>query len=92
MIRSFSHKGLENFFYKGIKKGIRPKHADRTADILDVIEAASEIGDINFPGSDLHPLLTKKDKIWSVKVSGAWHITFRFENGDAYIADYLNYH
>ncbi|OQY59776.1 MAG: peptidase [Desulfobacteraceae bacterium 4572_88] len=40
----------------------------------------------------MHLLLPKKDKIWAVKVSGAWRITFRFENGDAYIADYLNDH
>ncbi|QTA91843.1 type II toxin-antitoxin system RelE/ParE family toxin [Desulfonema magnum] len=92
MIRSFSHKGLENFFYKGIKKGIQSKYADRIADILDLIDAASEIRDINFPGSDLHPLLPKKDNIWVVKVSGAWRITFRFENGDAHVVDYLNYH
>ncbi len=92
MIKSFIHKGLEDYYYKGIKKGIQAKHADKISDILDVIDAASKIGNINFPGSDLHLLLPKEDKIWAVKVSGAWRITFRFENGDAYIVNYLNYH
>jgi len=59
---------------------------------LDMIDAATVIGDIDFPGSDLHRLQPKKDNIWAVKVSGAWRITFRFEDGDAYIIDYLNYH
>ena len=27
MIKSFKHKGLENFFYSGTKKGITPEHA-----------------------------------------------------------------
>jgi len=75
-----------------VLKGIQPKHGDRISEILDVIDAASEIRDVNLPGLDLHLLLPKKDKIWAVKVSVAWRITFRFENGDAYIVDYLNYH
>ena len=27
MIKSFVHKGLENYFYTGAKKGIQAKHA-----------------------------------------------------------------
>ncbi len=92
MIRSFAHKGLEKFYSKGSRKGIQPKHADRISDILDIIDAAVEVEDINFPGSYLHKLEPKKDNIWSVMVSGAWRITFKFENGDAFIVDYLNYH
>ena len=92
MIKTFKHKGLEKFHYKGAKKGIQAKHADKIGDILDIIDAAADIGDINSPGLDLHQLLPKKDRIWSVTVSGAWRITFRFEDGDAYIVDYLNYH
>ncbi len=92
MIKSFKHKGLATFYYDGSKKGIQVRHADKISDILDVIDAAKEIGDINFPGSNLHLLHPKEENIWAVKVSGAWRITFKFENGDAYIIDYLNYH
>lgn len=92
MIKSFKHKGLENFFQNGNKKGIQSKHADKIGDILDLIDAAAVVGDTNFPGSDLHPLKPKKDNIWAIKVSGAWRITFKFEDGDAYILDCLNYH
>jgi len=35
MIKSFSHKGLEDFFYDGTKKCIQAKHAKKLADILD---------------------------------------------------------
>lgn len=92
MIKSFIHKGLEKFYYEESKKGIQAKHAEKISDILDIIDAAIVIGDINFPGSDLHQLQPKKDNIWAVKVSGAWRISFKFEDGDAYIVDYLNYH
>ncbi len=92
MIKSFKHKGLKDFFYKGTKKGIQAKHAEKLGDILDIIDAAAVISDINFPGSGLHPLNPKEDQIWSVSISGAWRITFQFIDGDAYIVDYLNYH
>lgn len=92
MIKSFRHKGLERFFLDGTKKGIQPKHANKLELILDTLNAAAKIEDVNYPGSDLHLLEPKKEKIWSVKVSGNWRVTFRFEDGEAYIIDYLDYH
>ena len=92
MIESFRHKGLGDFFYDGTKKGIQPKHADRLADILDTLDAAVSIQDLNFPGSALHQLLPKKDNRWAIKVSGNWRITFSFEQGSVYQVDYEDYH
>ena len=54
MIKSFRHKGLEDFFYTGKKTGINPEHADRLARILDRLNAANEVRDMNYPGSFLH--------------------------------------
>ena len=92
MIKSFRHKGLQNFFFDGTKKGIQPKHAEKLADILDLLDAATEIKDMTFPGSDLHPLKGDLRGFWSVKVSGNWRVIFRFENGDAFDVDYVDYH
>lgn len=92
MIRSFHHKGLENFYCDGTKKGIQSKHADRLADILDVLDAAITIHDVNFPGSGLHSLHPKVENRWAVKVSGNWRITFTFEDGDVHGVDYEDYH
>jgi len=83
---------LKNFFYKGIKKGINPNHADKLSDILDILDAATEIKDMKFPGSNLHLLEPKQHEIYTISVSGAWRVTFRMENGNVYIIDYLNYH
>ncbi|MBW2010661.1 MAG: type II toxin-antitoxin system RelE/ParE family toxin, partial [Deltaproteobacteria bacterium] len=47
MIKSFKHKGLEDFFYTGSKKGIRPEHANRLERILDRLNAASDLKDMN---------------------------------------------
>ena len=92
MIKSFRHKGLENFFYGGTKKGIQAKHTEKLGDILDRLHASAIVEDMKYPGSDLHPLQGKLKNHWSVKVSGNWRIIFKFENGDAYVVDYLDYH
>ena len=92
MIKSFSHKGLKDFFYDGAKIGIQPKHANKLAAILDRLHATDDIRDMNYPGSGLHLLLPKKEGRWAVKVSGNWRITFRFKDGDAYEVNYEDYH
>ena len=92
MIKSFSHKGLEDFFYSGSKKGIQPKHAQKLSRILDRLDSAACIADMNYPGSDLHLLEPKHENRWAVKVSGNWRVTFIFNGNDAYAVDYLDYH
>ena len=92
VIKSFRHKGLGNFFYEGSKKGIQPKHVQKLADILDQLNAAKVVEDMNFPGSGLHPLKGDKKGQWAVEVSGNWRITFSFNEGDVEMVDYVDYH
>jgi len=62
MIKTFSHKGLEDFFYDEIKKGIQTIHAQKLADILDRLDAAENVGDMKFPGSDLQSTERKDER------------------------------
>jgi toxin HigB-1 len=92
MIRSFGHKGLERLFLDGVTKGVQAKHLPKLFDILDLLDAAVDASDMNFPGSGLHRLKGKLKAHWSVKVSGNWRVTFRIENGVVYDVDYVDYH
>ncbi len=92
MIRSFKHKGLEDYFYTGTKKGIRPEHASKISRILDRLNAAQDIIDMNYPGSFLHKLSGALEGQYSVRVSGNWRIFFEFIDGDAYVVNYDDYH
>ena len=47
---------------------------------------------MNFPGSDLHKLSGEYENFWAVSVSGNWRLVFKFEDGDAFDVDYLDYH
>lgn len=92
MIRSFRHKGLRQLFETGNARGVTAAHVQRLLDILDLLNAAARPGDMDFPGSFLHPLKGRLKGYWAVRVSGNWRVTFRFEDGDAWDVDYVDYH
>ena len=92
MIKSFTHKGLKDFYETGSKKGIEPNHAPKLARILDRLDASINPEDMDLPGYRLHQLKGDKHSLWSVTVNGNWRITFYFEGQDAYLVDYIDYH
>ena len=92
MIKSFRHKGLKDFFETGTLKGIQPKHAKRLEIILDLLNAAVDVKDVNFPGSNLHSLKGNRFGYWALSVSGNWRITFKFIQGHPCDVDYEDYH
>ena len=47
---------------------------------------------MNVPGWRLHPLVGSLAGHYSVFVNGNWRLTFRFDDGDAVLVDYQDYH
>ncbi len=92
MIKSFKHKGLERLFIKGSASGGQADYAPRMTLMLDAIDAAEQVNELDIPGFRLHRLKGDKRNLWSVRVSANWRITFEFEDGDAYILDFEDYH
>ena len=92
MINTFSHKGLETFFTTGSKAGIQPAHAAKLRRQLAQLNQAATAQDMNVPGWRLHALKGDMVGFWSVWVNGNWRLTFRFDDGDAILVDYRDYH
>ena len=92
MIVSFYHKGLERYWTRNDASALRADHIKKIKYILEYIDVAEHINDINFPGSGLHRLKGDLKNYWSVIVKANWRIIFRFEDGNAYLVDYLDYH
>ena len=92
MIKSFRHKGLEDFFNEDTLRGIQPKHAKKLSHILNWLDRAKSIEDMDIPGYTLHPLKGDLEGLWAVKVSGNWRVVFMFEKSNAYMVNYLDYH
>jgi len=91
-IKSFRHKGLEQFFRTGSKAGIQPKHAEKLRVQLFALTNAQRVTDMNAPGWRLHRLTGDLADHWSIDVSGNWRLTFTFQGQDAILVDYQDYH
>jgi len=92
VIKSFKHKGLEEFFNTGSNKGIQPAQAPKLERILDRLAASKKLLDMNLPGFKLHELSGKKAGTWAVSISGNWRVTFEFEGENAVKVNYEDYH
>jgi len=92
MIKSFKHKGLKLYFETGKTSGIQAKHGKKLRFQLSALGSATIVDDMDLPGYNLHELKGRKKGIWSITVNGNWRVTFKFENSDAYIVNYEDYH
>ncbi len=92
MITSFRHKGLRKYFESGSLAGIQPAHANHLKMQLAALDTAQTIEDMDIPGFRLHPLKGSERGRWSIWVNGNWRVTFEFENGNAFVLDYEDYH
>ncbi len=56
------------------------------------LDTAKTPGDMSVPGWKLHPLHGTLQGHFAVWVSGNWRLVFAFGDGDAILADYVDYH
>jgi toxin HigB-1 len=92
LIETFRHKGLRQLFEDDNPKGVRADHLRRLRQILALLDAASVIGDLDYPIFRLHPLKGELNGFWSLKVNGNWRVIFRFQDGTASDLDLVDYH
>jgi toxin HigB-1 len=92
MIETFRHKGLRQLFETDNPKGVRPDHLRKIRQILALLDAASNIEDLNFPTFRLHPLKGELKGFWSLWVNANWRIVFTFKDGAVNNVDLVDYH
>ena len=56
MIESFRHKGLKQLFEDDSPKGVSAEHVRKIKQILALLDAAQQIGDLDYATFRLHPL------------------------------------
>ena len=94
MIKSFKHKGLENFYTKGSLKGIQALHKDRLEIILSTLNVLEDLEPLKVPSYRLHKLKGNMKNLWSITVQANWRITFEYDEvtKNVYIVYYQDYH
>lgn len=91
MIRSFRHSGLKRLRDRNDASRVLSTHASKIRSILLALENASVPGDLNGVAG-LHPLHGDRVGSWSLWVSAKWRIKFRFQDGDVWEVDLVDYH
>ncbi|SHI15504.1 type II toxin-antitoxin system RelE/ParE family toxin [Pollutimonas bauzanensis] len=92
MIKGFRHKSLRRLFETGNASGVQASHSKRLRLQLSALDTAQIIEDMDIPGFRLHPLKGPMKKRWPITVNGNWRIIFEFEDGNAFVLDYEDYH
>jgi proteic killer suppression protein len=92
VIRSFRHKGLRQLYEENQPRLIRPDLVTRVSEIITFLDQVTRPQGMNLPAYRLHPLKGDRQGFWAVTVRANWRITFRFEDGDAWDVDLVDYH
>ncbi len=92
MIMSFRHRGLKRLYERGDRSRVSPQLLDQAEDILGLLDMAKDPEDMDLPGYRLHRLRGNLRGFWSITVSGNWRIVFRFDGGNAFDIDLIDYH
>jgi toxin HigB-1 len=92
VIVSFRHRGLKRLFERDDPSRVHPQHGNRIRQILALLDVAQTIEDVDIHPLRLHPLTGDLKGHWSVTVRANWRIVFRFEDGDVFDVDLVDYH
>ena len=92
-IRSFRHKGLKRLFEDDDTRALSAGSVDKLRKMLFALDSAASVAEIGaMPGWRLHRLKGELVDMWSLTVTRNWRMVFRFEDGDAFELDLVDYH
>lgn len=89
---SFKSKALKTYFETGSTAKLKQDLVERITDILEVLDCVEDLKDFsNYPALKFHPLQGNRKDTYSLKVSGNWRMTFKW-NDAPYDIDLEDYH
>lgn len=93
MIQSFANAETESFFATGKSRRLPSEILKRAAMRLMQLDAAFQVEDLRIPPSNqLEKLAGDRLGQWSIRINAQWRVCFRFEGGDAFEVEIVDYH
>ena len=93
MIRSFRDKDTEKVFQRTRTRKYSLELQRIAQRKLDVLDAADELGDLRAPpGNRLEKLAGERKSQYSIRINNQWRICFKWQHGDAYDDEIVDYH
>jgi proteic killer suppression protein len=92
MIKSFRCKDTQALFENRSPRGFRSiaVAAERKLQMLDSAKAIADLR--SPPGNRLYALKGNRKGRWSIRINDQWRVCFRFERGDAFDVEIVDYH
>lgn len=92
MIRSWATRATEKFAQSGYGK-FSGLDTDAALALLAALEAATSLRDLSpLKSVGLHKLKGGRKEQWAMTINGPWRLCFRFEDGDAWDVEVVDYH
>ncbi|MBN9070528.1 MAG: type II toxin-antitoxin system RelE/ParE family toxin [Rhizobiales bacterium] len=92
MIRSWANSATRKFAEDG-KSKFSGLDEEAAIELLAMLDAATSLRDISpLKSVGLHKLSGDRAGQWAMTVNGPWRICFRFEDGDAFDVEIVDYH
>jgi len=93
VIRSFADKETESLFAAERTRRLPQDIQRRAMRRLYQLDAASSLEILRYPPSNrLEALKGDRAGQWSIRINDQWRVCFRFENGDAFDVEIVDYH
>lgn len=93
MIRSFADMETRRFYETGKSRRYPPAIQPLAAMRLIQLNAATRLDDLRLPPSNrLERLKWDRTGQWSIRINDQWRVCFRFEEGDAFEVEIVDYH
>ena len=93
MIQSFGDADTERLYGTGKSRRLPTEIQRRAAMRLTQLDAARGVDDFRLPPSNrLEALRGDRRGQWSIRINNQWRVCFRFENGDAFDVEIVDYH
>jgi len=92
MIKSWANSATRRFAEDG-KSKFSGLDEEAATDLLAALDAATSLKDLSpLKSLGLHKLSGDRRDQWAMTVNGPWRVCFRFDAGDAYDVEIVDYH
>ena len=93
MIRSFANVETERLFITGRSRRLAADVVERAKRKLQILDNATDLRDLaSSPGNRLEALRGEREGQYSIRINDQFRLCFRWENGDVYDVEVVDYH
>lgn len=93
MIKSWKNAKSRKVYDQGTTRGFSGLDRDSALEVLKMLNAASAPSQLSpLKSVGLHRLKGARKGQWAMTINGPWRVCFRFQGGNAYDLEIIDYH